>query len=107
MTFKDAYKLMAAGKSIKRPTFKGYWYLDKEDGKLVIHLASGKDIRYGNLTITMKNCLADDWAEYIKPKTDEAKTPKAEVKADVAKEVPAKTKPVEKADASVTPTKTK
>ena len=61
MSFAEAYKMMVAGKKIKRPSFKGYWYINQEDGIFMIHLANGKDIAYGKLDITVKNCLANDW----------------------------------------------
>lgn len=61
MSFSEAYKLMLSGKKIKRPSFKGYWFINQEDGIFMIHLASGKDISYGKLDVTIKNCLANDW----------------------------------------------
>lgn len=65
MGFAEAYKLMLAGKKIKRPSFKGYWFINQENGIFMIHLADGKDISYGKLDITVKNCLANDWEEVI------------------------------------------
>lgn len=61
MNFADAYKEMVKGKKIKRPNFKGYWFIDPETGVTTIHLADGKEITYGNLNITVKNCAANDW----------------------------------------------
>lgn len=61
MSFAEAYKMMVAGKKVKRPSFQGYWFINSEDGIFMIHLANGKDISYGKLDITVKNCLANDW----------------------------------------------
>lgn len=61
MNFADAYKEMVKGKKVRRPIFKGYWFIDPEKGVVSIHLANGKDITYGNLNITVKNCAANDW----------------------------------------------
>lgn len=61
MTFSEAYKEMLQGKKIKRPFFKGYWFIDQENGIFTIHLADGKNITYGKLDLTVKNCLATDW----------------------------------------------
>ena len=62
MQFKEAYLEMLKGKKIKRPSFKGYWYMDGQTGKLVIHLASGEEITKGDLSLTAKNCIAEDWS---------------------------------------------
>ena len=61
MNFADAYKEMVNGKKIRRPSFKGWWFINPEDGMFTIHLKNGKDITYGKLDITIKNCLANDW----------------------------------------------
>lgn len=61
MTFKEAYIKMLEGKKIKRPHFKGYWYIDGVCGKLTIHLESGEEIIEGNLSLTVQNTLAEDW----------------------------------------------
>lgn len=61
MPFAEAYKHMQDGKRIRRPNFKGYWYLSPETGALIINIGDGKDIKYGNLDVTVKNCLANDW----------------------------------------------
>ena len=61
MPFAEAYKHMLEGKRIRRPSFKGYWYLSPETGALIINIGDGKDIKYGNLDVTVKNCLANDW----------------------------------------------
>ena len=67
MNFTEAYKEMLAGKRVKRPSFKGYWFIDSETGLVTIHLAATKnnpvekDITYGKLDITIKNCAAEDW----------------------------------------------
>lgn len=60
MSFADAYKAMQEGKKIRRPSFKGYWYISPETGTLLINIGD-KEISYGNLNITVKNCLANDW----------------------------------------------
>jgi hypothetical protein len=65
MTFKEAYAAMLAGKKVTRPVFKGYWFIDPKTLGVVIHLASGKDITYGKLDITVRNTLCDDWVEFI------------------------------------------
>lgn len=61
MTFKLAYIKMLEGKKIKRPCFKGYWFIDGVTGLLTIHLAEGKEITEGLINHTIKNTLADDW----------------------------------------------
>ena len=64
MKFNEAYAEMAKGKKITRPAFKGFWFIDPVKGKLTIHLSSGKEITYGQLDLTAKNCLAEDWEIY-------------------------------------------
>lgn len=59
-------------KKIARPSFKGYWFLDGVTGKLVIHLGNDKEISYGKLDLTVRNCLADDWF-VLEEKTEENK----------------------------------
>ena len=61
MTFAEAYKEMLVGKKVRRPSFKGYWFINQETGIFTIHLESGKDIQYGKLGLTVVNCLANDW----------------------------------------------
>lgn len=61
MQFKEAYIKMLEGKKIKRPAFEGYWYIHAQTGQLVIHLKDGKEITSGNLSLTAKNCIAEDW----------------------------------------------
>lgn len=61
MKFSEAYLEMLKGKKIKRPCFKGYWYIDGVLGKLVIHLASDEEIIEGDLNLTVQNCMAEDW----------------------------------------------
>jgi len=61
MPFAEAYKLMLQGRKIRRPCFKGYWYIDPEQGICKIHLANGHDIYYGKLDLTIRNCAANDW----------------------------------------------
>lgn len=61
MHFAEAYKQMVGGKKIRRPSFKGYWFINPETGIFTIHLENGKNIEYGKLDITVKNCLANDW----------------------------------------------
>ena len=70
MNFSDAYKEMVAGHKIRRPSFKGYWFLNPETGIVTIHLENGKDIEYGKLDITVKNCAANDWV--VVPENEEA-----------------------------------
>ena len=78
MRFDEAYKEMLAGKKIKRPGFKGYWFINIETGTPTIHIAGtnkqdkGKDIIYGKLDVTIKNCAATDW-EILKEKEEEKK----------------------------------
>ena len=64
MEFKLAYEYMLKGEKIKRPCFKGYWYIDGVNGKLTIHLANGTDICEGELGLTVVNCLANDWVVF-------------------------------------------
>ena len=60
MSFAEAYKCMQEGKKIRRPSFKGYWFISPETGVITINTGD-KNITYGNLNITIKNCLANDW----------------------------------------------
>ena len=64
MKFEYAYSEMLKGKKIKRPCFKGYWYVDGITGKLTIHLANGSEITEGDLGLTVTNVLAEDWFVY-------------------------------------------
>lgn len=61
MKFEQAYIEMLKGRKVKRPAFKGYWFIDAVTGKLLIHLASGEEIDTGDLDITARNVLAEDW----------------------------------------------
>lgn len=65
MIFKEAYLRMLEGCKIKRPCFKGYWYIDGVNGKLTIKLQTGQEITEGSLDLTVKNCLAEDWEVVI------------------------------------------
>ena len=60
MTFKEAYKAMNEGKKVKRPGFKGYYFLDPETGVLIVNTGE-ENKKYGNLNILMKNIIKDDW----------------------------------------------
>lgn len=66
MKFDLAYQYMLKGERIKRPSFKGYWFIDGVSGKLTIHLANGTEINEGDLGLTVLNTLADDWMIYRK-----------------------------------------
>lgn len=61
MNFAQAYLEMLKGKKIKRPCFKGYWYINGQTGELTIHLSNGNEVTEGDLTLTTKNSLAEDW----------------------------------------------
>lgn len=61
MNFSDAYNAMLEGKKIKRPCFKGYWYINGVTNKLTIHLDDGYEITEGLLDHTVRNTLASDW----------------------------------------------
>ena len=61
MKFNEAYVAMLKGKKIKRPCFKGYWYINGVNGKLTIRLADGTEITEGELWLTVQNTLAEDW----------------------------------------------
>jgi len=61
MKFENAYIEMLKGKKIKRPAFKGYWFIDAITGKLTTHLASGEEIDVGDFDLTVRNVLAEDW----------------------------------------------
>ena len=60
MTFKEAYKCMNQGKKVKRPCFKGYYYLDPETGTLIINNGQ-EEKKYGNFNTLVKNVIKDDW----------------------------------------------
>lgn len=61
MKFENAYIEMLKGRKVKRPSFKGFWFIDAVTGKLLIHLASGEEIDAGDLDLTVRNVLAEDW----------------------------------------------
>lgn len=61
MKFKEAYVKMLEGKKVKRPCFKGHWFIDGVDGKLKIRLKDGNVIETGDLELAVKNTLAEDW----------------------------------------------
>ena len=65
MNFKNAYYMMLQGKKIKRPCFKGYWFINGVTGKVIIHCRDGKEITEGDFDLTLKNVLAEDWEEMI------------------------------------------
>lgn len=59
MNFKEAYQKMLEGKKVKRPDWKGYWFI--ENDKIKIYLKDG-NIKLNNFTQeTIINTLADDW----------------------------------------------
>lgn len=78
MKFNEAYAEMTKGKKIARPAFKGYWFINPQTGKFTIHLANGKDITYGQLELTVKNCLAEDWYVLTEAETGETTEIKGE-----------------------------
>jgi hypothetical protein len=61
MKFNEASLEMLKGNKIKRPAFEGYWYINGQTGQVTIHLKADKEITKGNLTLTIKNCIAEDW----------------------------------------------
>lgn len=61
MKFEQAYMEMLKGKKIKRSCFKGYWFIDGVSGKVKIHLANAEEIIEGDLDLTLRNVLAEDW----------------------------------------------
>ena len=61
MNFRTAYIEMLLGRKIKRPCFKGYWYIDGVTGKLVIHMADGREVTEGDIGLSVQNSLACDW----------------------------------------------
>lgn len=62
MSFFNAYNMMLRGYKIRRRGWKGYWFIDKITGLLVIHLASGQELHDGEFTsLTVQNTLAYDW----------------------------------------------
>lgn len=68
MNFNEAYQKMLEGKKIKRPDWKGYWFIDSKDNKFKIKLAGG-EIKENKFTQeTIKNTAADDWEIVEEPK---------------------------------------
>ena len=68
MNFNEAYQKMLEGKKIKRPDWKGYWFIDSKDNKFKIKLAGG-EIKENKFTQeTIKNTAADDWEVMEEPK---------------------------------------
>lgn len=69
MDFKEAYQKMLEGKKIKRPDWKGYWFIDSKDNKFKIKLAGG-EIKENKFTQeTIKNTAANDWEIVEEPKS--------------------------------------
>lgn len=69
MNFKEAYEKMREGKKIKRPDWKGYWFIDSKDNKFKIKLAGG-EIKENKFTQeTIKNTAANDWEIVEEPKS--------------------------------------
>lgn len=66
MNFSEAYQKMLEGKKVKRPDWKGYWFI--ENDKVKIKFAGGeiKENRFTQQTI--KNTAADDWEVCEEPK---------------------------------------
>ncbi len=60
MIFREAYYEMLKGKKIKRPCFDEYWYIDKY-GNVVIHDKDDNENSNGDLAITLRNVMAEDW----------------------------------------------
>jgi hypothetical protein len=44
MKFAEAYELMKQGKKIKVPEWQGYWYWERYEKTIVIHLKDGTDM---------------------------------------------------------------
>ena len=67
MNFNEAYQKMLEGKKVKRPDWKGYWFI--ENDKVKIKFAGGeiKENRFTQQTI--KNTAANDWEVYEEPKS--------------------------------------
>lgn len=67
MNFSEAYEQMLEGKKVKRPDWKGYWFI--ENDKVKIKFAGGeiKENRFTQQTI--KNTAADDWEVCEEPKS--------------------------------------
>lgn len=61
MKFENIYMEMLKGKKVRRPAFKGYWFINAVTGKLTVYLASGEEIDVGDLDLTVRNVLAEDW----------------------------------------------
>ena len=62
LSFQEAYTAMRAGNKIRRHGSKGYWGFNKENAVEYIKLPyDGKEITYGKLSLTMKDCAANDW----------------------------------------------
>ena len=61
MKFNEAYLEMLKGNKIKRPAFEGYWFINGQTNQVTIHLKDDREITKGNLTLTVANCLAEDW----------------------------------------------
>lgn len=69
MNFNEAYQKMLEGKKIKRPDWKGYWFIDSKDNKFKIKLAGG-EIKENKFTQeTIKNTAANDWEIVEEPKS--------------------------------------
>ena len=69
MNFNEAYQKMLEGKKIKRPGWKGYWFIDNKDNKFKIKLAGG-EIKENKFTQeTIKNTAANDWEIVEEPKS--------------------------------------
>lgn len=64
MDFKEAFKLMKQGYSVKLPSWGGYWYWDATKETIVIHTKDGRelDIRETKrVEYTTLNILSNEW----------------------------------------------
>lgn len=78
MNFNEAYQKMLEGKKIKRPDWKGYWFIDSKDNKFKIKLAGG-EIKENKFTQeTIKNTAANDWEIVEEPKSKDWKPKKGD-----------------------------
>ena len=66
MNFSEAWKLLKEGKKVKLPTWSGYWEIDKEAGRVMMHCKEGTIIPLFESQMedyTLENIASINWVE--------------------------------------------
>ena len=66
MNFSEAWKVLKEGKRVKLPTWSGYWEIDKESNRIMMHCKDGVAIPLFETQkeeYTIENIASTDWIE--------------------------------------------